>query len=219
MMAALHSQIKAKGEPNDNNDDEPPTPTSSASNPQPRPAFLGDISAGFQKKKTTTDDGSSEPFSPSTRSGPRPAFLGSIGGGFANLKSNGTGGSRNGSNPGSSAPTPPGTPGFDSSAVYGAAPVKGPRKDVQYKTAVKVKQLHWDKIVELKPDETSVWSVTESATKENAWAEKLKKMDIWSEMESTFSSQAAKMQIGEFFLSSFLFVRFGSLFAFFFPRD
>jgi hypothetical protein len=208
-MAGVFAQINTrKVDP----DDEDAESDSSSFKPQPaassRPLhpFLSQISSQNVKLKSIEDTLSESPTDSSSKKPyAHPAFLGGIAGGLNNLKSS----SSRPSSTDSSASAAPRT----LAETFAAASrnklsssssdlTKAVRKNVAYKASAKVRQLHWTKIQEIKPDEANVWSSNANEQVEMEWAEKLKSMDIWSQMEATFSSQDAKLQIGTFSLTA-----------------
>lgn len=173
-MAALHAQLKGRvGSPSDEDE------SASDSSKPTRPAFLSDINSLEKDTEGTLSTNAS-----------RFPFLAGIGAGSTNLKP---------ANARTLAdePSQPNMFGFFKPTEMPAG-IKGPRKIVNYQASAKVRQLHWDKINELKATENTVWSFSTNQEMENEWAEKLKQLNIWSQMESTFSSQEAKLQIGLF---------------------
>lgn len=208
-MAGLFAQINARktdDRDDDENDEQNLSPSIISSRP-PHP-FLSQISSQPVKLKSTTttapDDADAETDSSASSRKPygdmpRPAFLGGIAGGLSSLKPRNVNAS---SSP--DIDVPPRTLAEALAARNGGSTSTNAggnavaiRKNVAYKASAKVRQLHWTKIQELKPDEANVW--TSSANNEQVeleWAEKLKSMDIWSQMEATFSSQDAKIQLG-----------------------
>ncbi|CDZ98389.1 RhoA GTPase effector DIA/Diaphanous [Phaffia rhodozyma] len=177
-FAALHAQIKGKSASTSassdvDEDEEEFDPGLNRS----RPSFLSDIdSLGKNSEGSLSSNASRFP------------FLSGIGSGASNLKSAG-------SRVLAEKSDQPNIFGSTKPAEAFPSSVKAPRKTVNYKASAKVRQLHWDKINELKVNENTVWSTTTDEKLENEWAEKLKELNIWSQMESTFSSQEAKLQI------------------------
>lgn len=187
--AGLMAQIASKrreGSDSDSDSEAPPSRPASR-----KPPFLTDIAGGSKKLQSAGGD--------ATKAGPpRPAFLAGISGGLAGLKAAGARG-----------PKADGGDETKASPVFGAflrpvpvdpsTVIKAPRKDVAYKASAKVRQLHWDKVAEIKTDTPNIWAVTTAEAPEGEWAEKMKQFDIWSQMETTFSSMEAKKIVGASF--------------------
>lgn len=62
------------------------------------------------------------------------------------------------------------------------------RKDVQFTATRKMKQLQWEKVNKSQLEKT-VWGHIEEIPHEEEWARRLKKVDIWSEMEDEFKAR------------------------------
>lgn len=185
--AGLMAQIASKRQ---GSDDELDSEGATVQESRPaKPSFLADIGGAAAKRSQTVDDQANVP--------PRPAFLAGIAGGLSGLKASGV---RGGSRAASDADDEGGRPSLNFGAflrpVESSAVVKAPRKDVAYKASAKVRQLHWDKVAEIKTDTPNVWAITTAEAPENEWAEKMKQFDIWSQMETTFSSMEAKKIVG-----------------------
>lgn len=155
----------------------------------PRPSFLADIGGAAAKRSQAADDQAAAPL--------RPAFLAGIAGGLSGLKAAGArGGSKSAPDSGDDGKKPMLNFGAFLRPVEPSSIVKAPRKNVTYKASAKVRQLHWDKVGEITTDSPNVWAVTTAEAPESEWAEKMKQFDIWSQMETTFSSMEAKKIVG-----------------------
>lgn len=180
LMAQIASKRREASSDDNGSDSEAPPPR-----PQ-MPSFLADIAGGAAKRAAQSGD---EP----PKGPPRPAFLAGIAGGLSGLKAAGARGPKADGDADKTTPPPFGAflRPADPSTI-----IKAPRKDVAYKASAKVRQLHWDKVAEIKADVPNVWAVTTAEAPETEWAEKMKQFDIWSQMESTFSSMEAKKIVG-----------------------
>jgi hypothetical protein len=185
--AGLMAQIASKRQDSDDESESNDTPAQQQR--PPKPSFLADINGAAAKRSQAADD---QPAGP-----PRPAFLAGIAGGLSGLKAAGArGGLKSTTDADDEGVKPTLNFGAFLRPVEPSAVVKAPRKDVAYKASAKVRQLHWDKVAEIKTDTPNVWAITTAEAPENEWAEKMKQFDIWSQMETTFSSMEAKKLVG-----------------------
>ncbi|KAJ9115891.1 hypothetical protein QFC22_005034 [Naganishia vaughanmartiniae] len=151
-------------------DDDIPPP------PPPPPPPPGIVFSG------ATDASSSSPPGP-----PRPAFLAGI---TSGMKLRRAGSSTNND----LMPPPPPPIMRRSSKRYSKAqfPLPDKRKEVAFKASKKMKTLQWEKVGQGKLDKT-LWARPDEEQAQEEVAEKLKMVDVWSEMEDEFKAREAAM--------------------------
>jgi cytokinesis protein len=71
-------------------------------------------------------------------------------------------------------------------------PLPDKRKEVAFKASKKMKTLQWEKVGQGKLDKT-LWARPDEEQAQEEVAEKLKMVDVWSEMEDEFKAREAAM--------------------------